>query len=56
MWFTQAHKARKGYQLLEQLLRKLLSKKLSRKKGIETIAGPEQKTVIDIQTKQLFND
>ena len=56
MWFTKAHKARKGYQLLEQLLRKLLSQKLSRKKGIETIAGPEQKTVIDIQTKQLFND
>ena len=45
-----------GKALIDYVLRKLLSKKLSRKRGIETIAGPEQQTVLDIQSKQLFND
>ena len=45
-----------GKALIDFVLRKLLSKKLSRKRGIETIAGPEQQTVLDIQSKQLFND
>ena len=45
-----------GRKLIDFIMRKLLSKKLSRKRGIETIAGPEQNTVLEIQSKQLFND
>ena len=45
-----------GRKLIDFVMRKLLSKKLSRKRGIETLAGPEQNTVLEIQSKQLFND